>query len=208
MVEILPAILEKSFGPIAEKVDRLRGVASRAQLDLMDGQFVPDETWHEQERFTELGEDIKFDLHLMVAKPELWIARWDYPAIFRIAFHQEATYDVLRTAALIRAHGKEVGLALKIETPVAVVYDIIEAVDMVLLMAVNPGGQGRQFDGRVIDKIKELKQHSPKVKIGVDGGVTPLVASSLIAAGADVLVSGSYLFSQSDIREAIKSLQV
>lgn len=208
MVEILPAILEKSFGPIADKVNRLRGIAPRAQLDFMDGQFVPDEAWHDRERFAELGEDIKFDLHLMVAKPELWIPRWDYPSVFRITFHQEATYDVLRTAALARAHGKEAGLALKIETPVAAVYDIMEAVDMVLLMAVTPGGQGRAFDGRVVDKIKELRQHNPNVKIGVDGGVTPLVAGSLVAAGADVLVSGSYIFGQESIVEAIKSLQI
>ncbi len=208
MVEVLPAILEKSFGPVADKVERLRGLAGRAHLDIADGQFVPDESWHEEERFTELGEDIKFDLHLMVDKPELWVGRWDYPAVFRVTFHQEATFDVLRTAALIRSRGKAAGLALKIETPVAAIYDILEAVDMVLLMAVAPGGQGRQFDGRVIDKIKELRQHSPSVKIGVDGGVTPLVASSLIAAGANVLVSGSYIFSQSDIKQAIASLQV
>lgn len=203
----MPAILEKTFGPIQAKVERLKGIASRAQLDITDGVFVPETSWQEHERLGELGTDVKFDLHLMVDKPEQWIARWDHPSIFRVTFHQEATYDVLRTSKLIRERGQAVGLALKIETPVAAIYDIMEEVDMVLLLAVVPGAQGQPFDARVIDKIKELRQHSAGVKIGVDGGVSPLVASSLVAAGADVLVSGSYLFGQENIKEAIESLQ-
>lgn len=208
MVEILPAILEKSFGPIQAKVERLKGIAAQAQLDITDGVFVPEVSWQEHERLSELGADVKFDLHLMVDKPQDWIARWDHSAIFRITFHQEATYDVLRTIKLIRERGKAVGLALKIETPVTALYDIMEEVDIVLLMAIESGGQGRPFDARVIEKIKELRQHSPTVKIGVDGGVSPLVASSLVAAGANVLVSGSYIFGQESIAEAIKSLQL
>jgi len=207
MVEILPAILEKSFGPLAEKIERLSGLAERVQIDIADGVFIPEESWHEQERLAELGESIKLDLHLMVDRPEQWINRWSQPNVFRITFHQEATYDPRRTLELVKAAGKKAGVALKIETPVAVLYDILDEVDIVLLLSVIPGKQGQDFDSRVIAKIEELRRHSPKTIIGVDGGITPLVASSLSGAGADVLVSGSYLFSQPDIKEAIKSLQ-
>lgn len=208
MIEILPAILEKSFGPIAEKIERLWGVSSRAQIDVADGVFIPEESWHEPERLCELGDKIKLDLHLMVDKPEQWISRWSQPNVFRVTFHQEATYDTRRTLELIRRAGKEVGVALKLETPVSVIYDILEEVDIVLLLAVAPGKQGQEFDGRVIAKIEELRRRHPKTVIGVDGGVTPLVASSLVEAGANVLVSGSYVWEQEDIKKAIESLQV
>lgn len=207
MVEILPAILEKSFGPIAEKIERLSGLTERAQIDIADGVFIPEESWHEQERLAELGEEIKLDLHLMVDRPEQWISRWSQPNVFRVTFHQEATYDPRRTLELVKSSGKEVGVALKLETPITAVYDILDEVDIVLLLAVVPGRQGQEFDARVIAKIEELRRHSPKTIIGVDGGITPLVASSLVSAGANVLVSGSYIFSQPDIKEAIESLQ-
>lgn len=208
MIEILPAILEKSFGLIQDKVEKLKGVAARAHLDIADGFFVPETSWQEQERLSELGAAVKFDLHLMVDKPEQWIGRWNHASIFRVTFHQEATYDVVRTVRLIRERGKEVGVALKLETPVSAIYDIMENVDMILLLAVAPGAQGREFDARVMEKLKELRQASSTIKIGVDGGVSPLVASSLIVAGANVLVSGSYIWGQEDIAAAIESLKI
>lgn len=208
MVEVLPAILEKTFGPIQEKADKLQGVAAAAHLDICDGIFVPETSWQEQERLNELGDAVKFDLHLMVEKPEQWVKRWDFTNVFRMTFHQEATYDVRRTAVLIRSLGKEVGVALKIETPLSAIYDILEEIDLVLLMAVAPGAQGQMFDARVVDKVKELRARNANIKIGVDGGITPIVASSLAAAGANVLVVGSYIFGQENIKEAIESLQI
>ncbi len=207
MVEVLPAILEKTFGPIQDKVDKLKGLTTCAHLDICDGIFVPETSWQEHERIKELGDAIKCDLHLMVEKPEQWVKRWDFNNVFRMTFHQEATYDVRRTAVLIRSLGKQVGVALKIETPVSAIYDILEEIDLVLLMAIVPGAQGREFDARVVDKVKELRQHNSNIKIGVDGGITPIVASTLVAAGANVLVSGSYVFSQGDIKSALESLQ-
>ncbi|MDP1709371.1 MAG: ribulose-phosphate 3-epimerase, partial [Candidatus Komeilibacteria bacterium] len=141
-------------------------------------------------------------------RPEQWVDRWDYKNIFRMTFHYEATYDVRRTIEKIRSRQKQVGVALKLGTPVNVLYDILQDIDMVLLLAVEPGRQGQEFDPRVIEKIKELRQSHPMAKIGVDGGVTPLLASSLVAAGANILVSGSYIFSQDNIEDALKSLQV
>ena len=207
MVEVLPAILEKTFEAVAQKCGRLQGIATRAQLDIMDGVFVPEESWQDAPRLSELPDGFLFDVHLMVEKPEQVIARWNRDNVFRITFHASATYDVLRTISIIKEAGKEAGVALGLEQPVASAYGILGAVDLVLLMGVEPGAQAREFNPRVIDKVRHLRQHDAKVTIGVDGGVSPLISPSLIEAGANVLVSGSYLFGEHDIKAAIASLQ-
>lgn len=202
----MPAILEKTFEGVAEKCERLAGVSGRAQLDVADGVFVPEQTWNDPSRLSELPQGLAFDVHLMVEKPEQLIVKWDQPNVFRITFHLSATYDVLRTIKLIKETGTQVGLALNVEQSVAAAYDVLSDVDLILIMGTNPGAQGREFDPRVIDKVRELRQYSAEIAIGVDGGVSPLVAPSLLEAGATVLVSGSYLFGEEDIKAAIASL--
>ncbi|MAG28558.1 ribulose-phosphate 3-epimerase [bacterium] len=207
MVEVLPAILEKDFDEIKKKSEQLLGIVKLAQLDISDGTFVPEETWQDDEQLSELGNELKFDLHLMVDKPEQWIEKWSQDNIFRITFHFSATYDILRTINIIKQAKKEVGVALNLETPVDSVYDILKEIDLVLIMGITPGAQGRVFDAKAIDKIKELREHDQNIKIGVDGGVSAIVSSSIIEAGANMLVSGSYLFGEDNIKKAIKSLQ-
>ncbi len=207
MVEVLPAILEKTFEGVQEKCARLRGVAPRVQLDIVDGAFVPEESWHDAAKLAELGDAVFFDVHLMVDRPEQWIAEWNQQNVFRFTFHHSATFDVLRTIKIIKETGKEVGVALNLETPVSVVYDILNQIDLVLLMGVLPGAQERVFNPKVIEKVRELREHDAAVLIGVDGGVSPLVAPGLVAAGANVLVSGSYLFGEEDIARAMASLR-
>lgn len=207
MIEVLPAILEKSFADVQEKLARLAGLVERVQLDVVDGVFAPETGWQELERLPDLGGTIKFDLHLMVDRPEQWIERARHPSVFRVTFHQEAAYDIRRAIQLIRQAGKEAGVALNLETPVAVLYDIMEEIDFVLLLAVIPGAQGREFNPRVLEKIKELRRQSAKVKIGVDGGVSDVVAPGIIKAGADVLVCGSWLWEREDLRKAMAQLK-
>jgi len=207
MVEILPGILEKTFKGVQEKCERLQGAVSRAQLDITDGVFVPEESWHDPKQLSQLPEELSFDLHMMVDKPEQYISEWNQENIFRFTFHNDATYDVVRTIKLIRETGKQVGVALNLTTPVNAVYDILKDIDLVLIMGIEPGAQGREFDAKAIDKVRELRAHDKKVTIGVDGGIHPLVAGGLIEAGASMLVSGSYLFSEKDIKKAIESLR-
>ena len=206
MAEVLPAILEKTFEGVFEKCERLVGACGRAQLDVADGVFVRATSWQDPLRLSELPGGLLFDVHLMVEKPEQAIKNWDRSSVFRITFHASATYDVLRTIKIIKETGKEAGIALNPEQPVESVYDVMGEVDLVLLLGVEPGAQGREFDPKVIDKVRKLREYSANVKIGVDGGVSPLVAPSLIEAGANVLVSGSYLFGVEDIKQAIASL--
>lgn len=207
MIEILPAILEKTFEGAREKAKRLVGVCARAQLDIADGVFVPETTWDDPERLGELASGIAFEAHLMVDRPEKSIERWARESVFRITFHHEATYDVRRTIGLLRAAGKEIGVALNPDTPLSAVYDILKDIDMILMMGVDPGAQGRSFNPKIVDKVRELRAKNSKITIGVDGGVEPLVAGALIEAGANILVSGSYLFGQEDIQAGIASLR-
>lgn len=207
MLEILPGILEIDFAGVKDKLTRLAGIVQFAQLDVTDGIFVGSESWHSPRDLANLDTDIRLDLHLMVDRPEKWIPEWLNQSIFRITFHYEATYDVRRTARLIRASGMEAGLALKLETPLDVVRDVKEEIDMVLLMSIEPGVQGREFDPRAVDRVKEFKNKYSGIKIGVDGGINNLTAQATVHAGADMLVSGSYLFGQDDIKEAIESLR-
>ncbi len=206
MVEILPAILEKTFEGVREKAERLSGVVSRAQLDIADGIFVPEKTWNQPERLRELAGELQFEAHLMVDRPEKWVERWARESGFRITFHHEATYDVRRTIGLIRSTGKEVGIALNLDTPVSALYDILKEIDAALIMGVDPGAQGREFNAKAVDKVRELRARNSEIIIAADGGVGPLEAASLLEAGANVLVSGSYVFGQEDIKQAIISL--
>ncbi|MDP3995151.1 MAG: hypothetical protein U1C18_02745 [Patescibacteria group bacterium] len=207
MIEVLPAILEKTFEGVRQKCERLRGVADRAQLDIADGVFVPEESWRDAGQFSDLETDVVFDLHMMVDKPEQYITQWNHERIFRFTFHHSATYDVLRTIKRIKETGKEVGVALNLETPVERVFDVLGEIDAVQVMGIVPGAQGRDFDPKAIEKVRQVRERDPHIAIVVDGGVSPLVAPGLIAAGATVLVSGSYLFGEEDIQAAIQSLQ-
>jgi len=207
MTEILPGILETSFDGVRQKCARLQGIVARAQLDIADGVFVPEKTWQHPDDLDALAGGLRFDAHLMAERPEALVGAWNKEAVFRLTFHAEASYDIRRTIALIKETGKEVGIALNLDTEVASIYDILPEVDLVLIMGIEPGAQGREFNPRAVDKVRELRRHSPNTAIGVDGGITPLVAGSVVAAGASVLVSGSYLFGEEDIASAIKALR-
>jgi ribulose-phosphate 3-epimerase len=207
MVEILPAILEDSFAGVQEKLKRLEGVSTKAQLDIADGVFVPNKTWNNPEDLDALETSITFDLHLMADRPELWIEKWNFEQIFRYTFHIEATHDVLRTIKIIKDTGKEVGIALNPETDTAEVHDMLDSIDLVLVMAVNPGAQGREFDAKAVDRVHALRGQNSTIAIGVDGHVDAMTAPLLVRAGATMLASGSYIFGQKDIKQAIESLQ-
>ncbi len=207
MPEVLPAILETSFEYVRQKVDAVAPFVDRVQLDIADGQFVPTTTWNDYRDLHLIEHPIDIDLHLMVEKPEQWVQQWRDNSIFRYTFHFEATYDLRRTVSIITETGKEIGVALNPDTEVEVVYDILDIVDLVLIMGVEPGLQGQEFIPRTVEKVRTLREHNPKIAIGVDGHVDALTAPALVEAGANVLMSGSYIFQHDNIEEAIKTLQ-
>jgi len=207
MLTLLPGVLENTFEGLSHALSRLEGIVPTAQIDVADGVFVPETTWNKPEQLKGYQTEMRFDVHLMIDRPEKVIESWNLPSIFRLTFHHEATYDVRRTARLVKSFGKEVGVALNPDTSIDVVSDVIDEIDLVLLMSVTPGSQGRPFDPNVVQRVQALHEAHPELVIGVDGGITPVVVKPLTQAGASILISGSYILNAPDIREALTSLQ-
>lgn len=207
MATVFPAILEKDFTAICNRLAVLSKMANLAHLDLADGIFVPEQSWRDSSQLAEITGDVSLDLHLMVDRPEKWIAAWAGEAVFRLTFHWESTYDARRTINLIREKNKEVGLALKLETPLDKISEVISGIDMVLLLSIEPGAQGRSFDEKVLSRIKNLRQTYPDLDIGVDGGINLETGKKAIQAGANMLVSGSFIWTSPNAGDAYESLR-
>src|SRR3989339_652008 len=192
MIEIIPAILEPTLEAIQEKVQRIQPYTQRVQLDVMDGAFVPNQSFCQPAPLAEL--DIQIEVHLMIEKPSLFISQWALPNVFRLIVHYEAMGNVANEIALLRQTGKEVAIALNPETSTYEIKEHLPDIDMVLIMGVEPGFQGQAFQRDVLEKVKEIKKWEPTMKVAVDGGVTIENARYIMAAGTDVLVVGSAIW--------------
>jgi ribulose-phosphate 3-epimerase len=204
MTVLAPSLLSADFARIAEQIASVReGGAEYLHLDVMDGRFVPNITWGPKiigdlRRLSPLV----FDAHLMIVEPERYVDDFRAVGCDRITFHLEATPLAQRLLVHLREIGAKAGLALCPQTPVAMLQDVIEDCDTVLVMSVNPGFSGQKFIGHAIDKVREARamidRRNPACLIEVDGGVGAENARALVEAGADVLVMGSAVFGAAD----------
>ena len=186
--------------------------AQYLHLDVMDGHFVPNITWGPK-----IISDLRnlsplvFDAHLMIAEPERYVDEFRRAGCDRITFHLEATSHAQRLLTHIRDSGAKPGVAICPQTPVAMLQDIIEDCETVLVMSVNPGFGGQRFIPRALEKVREaralLDRRNTACLIEVDGGVDAENAQALVEAGADVLVMGSAIFGQADPGEALRRIR-
>ena len=200
MTEVIPTIIAKDSQELKKKIKLIGSYSSWVQLDVMDGKFVPNKTWQDPEDLKSIKTSLKIEVHLMINDPQRVIKKW-LKAAQRIIIHWES-----RGAKKVR-FTKQMGIALNPGTPWQEIEKFIPQIDLVLLMTVHPGFGGQKFLKEVLPKIKSLRKKYPQVKIEVDGGINPKTGKKCVEAGADILVSGNYIFKSRNIKEAIEKLK-
>ena len=209
---IAPSILSADFSRLGEEIVSLeKAGADLIHDDVMDGHFVPNIT---------IGAlvvnsirsctKIPFDVHLMISPTDSYIKDFADAGADHISIHLEAEVHLHRTISLIRSLSKKVGIAINPATPIEMLLPVIDEIDMVIVMSVNPGFAGQTFIRSTVDKIKSLKKMigDRNILIEVDGGVTSDNARDCVAAGADILVAGSSIFKTPDYADNINSIRL
>lgn len=207
---VAPSILSADFLRLGEAIQMVEeSEAEWVHCDIMDGHFVPNISYGIPiVKAVRPATKKVVDCHLMIEHPELYVEAFAAAGADMITVHQEACVHLDRQVAQIHDLGCKAGVALNPATPVETLVDILHAVDMVLIMCVNPGFGGQKFIPRALDKVRRLRALAPDLLIQVDGGVNAETGAQLVAAGANVLVAGSYVFGAAEPREAIHSLYV
>lgn len=213
MIKMAPSILSADLLDLKNQVGNIaENGADYIHVDVMDGHFVPNLTFGPNmvaamKKLT----TVPLDVHLMITNAEVFIKEYADAGAHILTLHAEAVTHMHRAIEQIHAHGMKAGISLNPATPVSVLEDIIEDIEMVLIMTVNPGFGGQKFIPRGLEKIiairKMANERNPELMIQVDGGVNPDTAREVAAAGADVLVAGSAIFKKEDPVAAMQEIR-
>lgn len=212
MTLVAPSILAADFTKLQEQVQLAdKSGADWIHIDVMDGHFVPNITFGPLlvaavNRMTNLF----LDVHLMIDNPDYFLEDFVQAGADSLTVHYEAVVHLNRTVNRIKELGIKAGVAVNPSTPIEILKEIIDDVDLILVMSVNAGFGGQKFIESSYRRLSEVKALTPKgknVRVEVDGGVTPENAPRLVKAGADVLVAGTSVFRSGDIPGAIRKLR-
>jgi len=210
---VAPSLLAADFSDLKGAVALAeKGGADWLHLDVMDGHFVPNLTFGPLViRSLRKLTGLPFDTHLMIEKPDLSLDAYRSAGADLITVHLEACAHLHRTVQRIKELGAKAGVSINPATPVGLLADILPDVDLVLLMSVNPGFGAQSFIGHSLGKIREaaalIRQIKPDVYLEVDGGIDATTAPQVVAAGANVLVAGNFVFGSGDPAAAIRTLK-
>jgi ribulose-phosphate 3-epimerase len=209
-IQVAPSILSADLGHLADELRSIDG-AGYVHFDAMDGHFVPNLTFGPGVlAAVKSATQTPVDAHLMISNPDQMVPEYLAAGADVVTFHYEATSHANRLANLIREKGAKAGVAINPGTPVSVLDAIVEDVDLVLVMTVNPGFGGQKFIPGSLRKIRQVKamcaeRHVAPI-IEVDGGISPANAADVCAAGATLLVAGSAVFGKADRADAIRKI--
>src|SRR5690606_25845222 len=210
---IAPSVLAADFANLQRDIEMInKSEADWFHIDIMDGVFVPNISYGMPVLEAIVKHAKKtIDVHLMIVDPDRYIKEFARLGSNNLTVHYEACNHLHRTLQAIKAEGMKAGVALNPHTSIDLLKDVIQDIDLVCLMSVNPGFGGQSFIENTYSKVKALKElvisKNASTLIEVDGGVTNKNAAQLVKAGADVLVAGSYVFKASDPVETIKDLR-
>jgi ribulose-phosphate 3-epimerase len=213
MIKIAPSILSADFSILAKEIKKVEEAgADLIHVDVMDGHFVPNITIgppvvKSLKKVTKL----EFDVHLMIDNPDMYIDSFIDAGADIISVHAEVCHHLNRTLSRIKERGKKAAVTLNPSTPLTALEWVLEDVDMVLLMTVNPGFGGQSYISSMTEKIRELKnmavKRNPGMDIEVDGGIDLDNIYEVTRAGANVIVAGSTIYGASDTVEIIRQLR-
>lgn len=213
MTLVSPSLLSADFGALDRDIDMLnRSEADMLHIDVMDGVFVPNISFgFPVIKFIERSAKKPLDVHLMIVDPDRYVSQVRDCGAAIMNVHYEACTHLHRVIQQIKQAGMKAAVTLNPSTPVSMLEEIITEVDMVLLMSVNPGFGGQSFIRQTIDKVARLRQliisSGSKATIEVDGGINLETGAEVVAAGADILVAGNFVFSAQDPMGTIAALK-
>lgn len=212
-IKISPSILSADFAQLGSEIQAITNAgADYIHIDVMDGNFVPNITiGNEVVKSLRRTTNLPFDVHLMINNPDNHVKAFADAGADIITIHAEASIHLDRSLAYIKSLGKKAGVSLVPSSSEEMLDYVMDKVDLILVMTVNPGFGGQKFIESQLQKIHTIRQKiiatGRQIDLEVDGGINPQTAPHVIAAGADVLVSGSYIFGSGDYARAIASLR-
>lgn len=221
MIKIIPAIMSDSLEEFKKELGKVWSVVSRVQVDVIDGKFAERKTMGPEE-LNMIDTVVAFDVHLMVEKPEEWVSRCAMGGVDRVFGQVEKMEDVVAFVGDVQAEGMAVGLAYDMDTSLDGLKEVIDNLDAVLLLAVKAGKQGQEFDEKVLEKIKEVRELSKKITLVIDGGLNEeKIKKCLAASWAEEMeeetwernailmdfVVGSELWKAENVKKRLKELQ-